>query len=281
MIRDVDPTPGQAGLAGSGTSGTGGCELITPFGGKLVDLVVHDPRRARRPARARAEPPRGAALAARPVRPRDARGRRLLAARPVHGARRVRVRPLRDASGGRRALPDPAGGALPRGGAARSRQRGRAVGRGGRHPRAARGGRGLPGGHPARDARCAGRQGQRAPAGHRGQALAEPLPGRPSARVRPPASPAARPNVPHAGGLARAAHRDGQLDGGRLPDAQPHAPHPRGAHQARAPGGRRDAPHPSGRRRHAAAGRGRRAPRRGLRGPGATTTTTRRTRCSR
>ncbi len=44
--------------------------------------------------------------------------------------------------------------------------------------------------------------------------------------------------------------------------------------------GRRDAPHPSGRGRHPAPGRGRRAPRGGLRGPGATTTTIRRTRCS-
>ena len=42
MNRDVDLTPGQAGPAGSGTSATGGCRLISPFGGRLVDLVVGD-----------------------------------------------------------------------------------------------------------------------------------------------------------------------------------------------------------------------------------------------
>ena len=38
-----DPTPGQAGPVGSGASGATGCSLISPFGGSLVDLVVHDP----------------------------------------------------------------------------------------------------------------------------------------------------------------------------------------------------------------------------------------------
>ena len=39
MNRDLDPTPDPAGAPGAG-----GCALITPFGGgELVDLVVHDP----------------------------------------------------------------------------------------------------------------------------------------------------------------------------------------------------------------------------------------------
>jgi sulfate adenylyltransferase len=41
--RHVDPDPGQVGPTGSGTSGDGGCSLISPFGGRLVDLVVRDP----------------------------------------------------------------------------------------------------------------------------------------------------------------------------------------------------------------------------------------------
>jgi sulfate adenylyltransferase len=41
--RPVDPTPGQAGADGSGAPGAGECRLIEPFGGSLVDLVVHDP----------------------------------------------------------------------------------------------------------------------------------------------------------------------------------------------------------------------------------------------
>jgi len=71
-----------------------------------------------------------------------------------------------------------------------------------------------------------GGAGQRSPAGDRGQRLAEPLPGGPPARVRPPAPPFARPPVPHARVTARAPHGDGQLDSGGVPDAQPHAPHP-------------------------------------------------------
>ena len=43
MNRHLDPTPGQAGADGSGAPGAGECSLIAPFGGRLVDLVVHDP----------------------------------------------------------------------------------------------------------------------------------------------------------------------------------------------------------------------------------------------
>ena len=43
MNRHPDPTPSPAGRASSEASGAGEAALITPFGGRLVDLVVHDP----------------------------------------------------------------------------------------------------------------------------------------------------------------------------------------------------------------------------------------------
>ena len=250
--RHVDPTPGQAGADGSGAPGAGECSLIAPFGGRLVDLVVHDPDERD------ALLERAQNLPVVPLSLRAQYDLEMLAVGAFSPLDRFMGRDEYESvlyemhleSGELFPIPlaVPCREEVLRGHPRESR----AVGRAGRHPGSARGGRGLPGRHPARDARGPWGQGQRPSAGHRGQALAEPLPGRPSARVRPAAPPPARPQVPHARAGARAPHGHGQLHRGGVPDAQPHAPDPRGAHQARARGGRRDAPHPSRRRCHPA-----------------------------
>ena len=168
-------------------------------------------------------------------------------------------------------FPDPARGA----GAARRSLRGAPgeialSGRAGHDPRPARGGRGLPG--TTSCARCAR------------SSVAETAPTPSSSRRkagRATTSPAGRacstcPATALHGPLcltpaetARTSRRAGQLHGRRLSDTQSHAPHPRGAHQARlrAVGG--IAPHPPRRRRHPSPGRAPRPARRGLRGAGA------------
>ena len=220
MSRRSDPSPGEVGPPGPGAAGTGACALIAPFGGRLVDLVLRDPdERADLLERAQNLPVVPLSLRAQYDLEMLAVGAFSPLDRFMSGTS-TSPSSTRCICKAESCFPSLSPCRAARRCCAGTRARSRSqTSRESSWP-CSRWTMSIRRISCARCARCL--EAGTAPIRWSSRpTLAQPLPGRPTARVRPAPSQAARLPVPHARGTPRPPRGHGSLDGGRIPDADP------------------------------------------------------------